>query len=156
MLSKRPGAARVAWLCLAVFAVVAAVIVVGARVDPAALSSDLPSGAKAFSAAPLGVLIARLASYIAYAFLLGGALWSAWSMRGRPELRNRFWGTLLIALGATVVAGGSAFAVAGQLAGFSLTLAAGITVMFLGFIRASSRTRYLTVSSTCRKSGLRW
>ena len=48
----------------------------------------------------------------------GGALWSAWRMRGRPELQDRFVGTLLIVIGATIVAGGSAFAAFGQVTGF--------------------------------------
>ena len=58
-------------------------------------------------------------------------------MRGRPELRDRFYGTLLITLGATVVAGGSTFAAIGNLPGFSVTLVAGIALMFAGFLRAS-------------------
>ena len=58
-------------------------------------------------------------------------------MRGRRELRDRFVGTLLIALGATVIAGfGSAFAALSELAAFSISLAAGIVVMFVGFLRA--------------------
>src|SRR6266571_5339673 len=73
----------------------------------------------------------------AYVVLVGGTLWSAWRMRGRPELRDRFAGTLAIAIGATVVAAGSAFAATGDSTGFSLTLAAGIAVMFYGFLRAS-------------------
>ncbi len=60
-------------------------------------------------------------------------------MRGRPELRDRFVGTLLIVLGATIIAGfGSAFAALGDLAPFSVTLLAGISVMFWGFLRAST------------------
>ena len=58
-------------------------------------------------------------------------------MRGRPELKDRFLGTLLIAIGATVVAAGAAFAAEGKLTGFVLTLVVGIVVMFWGFLRAS-------------------
>ncbi len=59
-------------------------------------------------------------------------------MRGRRELRDRFVGTLLIALGATVIAGfGSAFAALGMLLAFSIALLAGISIMFGGFLRAS-------------------
>ena len=55
-----------------------------------------------------------------------GALWSAWRMRGRPELKDRFIGTLLIVLGATIIAGfGSAFAALGDLAPFSVALLVG-------------------------------
>jgi len=60
-------------------------------------------------------------------------------MRGRPELRDRFVGTLLIALGATIVAGGATFSAYGILVGFVATLLAGIVVMFWGFLRASRR-----------------
>ena len=49
-------------------------------------------------------------------------------------------GTLLIVLGATIIAGfGSAFAALGDLAPFSVSLLVGISVMFWGFLRASSR-----------------
>ena len=69
----------------------------------------------------------------AYLVLLGGTLWSAWRMRGRPELRDRFWGTLLIAFGATIIAGfGSAFAALGYPVPFSIALLVGHLVMFSG------------------------
>jgi 16S rRNA C1402 (ribose-2'-O) methylase RsmI len=59
-------------------------------------------------------------------------------MRGRPELRGRFVGTLLVAAGATITAAaGSAFAAVGNLPAFSLSGLAGVAVMFLGFLRAS-------------------
>ena len=58
-------------------------------------------------------------------------------MRGRPELRDRFFGTLLIAVGATIVAAGAAFAALGDLPGSRSTLVAGISLMFRGFLRAS-------------------
>jgi hypothetical protein len=61
-------------------------------------------------------------------------------MRGRPDLRSRFWGILLIALGSLIVAGGSAFAAVGNFAGFSATLAAGVAVMYGGFLTATRPT----------------
>jgi hypothetical protein len=108
-----------------------------AQVDVAALASHLPSGTKAFRADQFVLQMARLYSIPAYVVLVAGTLWSAWRMRGRPELRDRFAGTLAIAVGATIVAAGSAFAATGDSTGFSLTLAAGIAVMFYGFLRAS-------------------
>jgi hypothetical protein len=81
--------------------------------------------------------LAFVYSYTGTAVLVLGILWSALSMRGRPELRGRFWGTLLIAAGALVVAGGSAFAAAGSFAGFSVTLAVGVAVMYWGFLTAT-------------------
>jgi hypothetical protein len=85
--------------------------------------------------------LAFVYSYTGTGMLVLGILWSALRMRGRPDLRPRFWGILLIALGAVVVAGGSAFAAVGNFAGFSLTLAAGVTVMYLGFLRATTAPR---------------
>jgi hypothetical protein len=79
-----------------------------------------------------------LISIPSYLILVAGAAWSAWRMRGRPELRHRFTGTLLVAAGATITAAaGSAFAAVGNLPAFSLSLLAGVALMFLGFLRAT-------------------
>ena len=80
-------------------------------------------------------------SYAGTALLVLGILWSALGMRRRPELRGRFYGVLLIALGAVVVAGGAAFAATGSFAGFSLTLAGGVAVMYWGFLTATGVSR---------------
>lgn len=79
-------------------------------------------------------------SYGGTAVLVGGILWSALAMRRRPELRNRLYGTLLIALGAGIVAGGAAFAATGSFEGFSVTLTGGVAVMYWGFLMATRRT----------------
>jgi hypothetical protein len=81
--------------------------------------------------------LAFVYSYAGTAVLVLGILWSALAMRGRPDLRGRLYGTLLIALGALIVAGGAAFAAAGSFAGFSVTLAAGVIVMYWGFLTAT-------------------
>ena len=74
--------------------------------------SDLPSGKHVFGDGSAAHRLPQLISIPSYLVLVLGALWSAWRMRGRHDLRDRFVGTLLIALGATVIAGfGSAFAV---------------------------------------------
>lgn len=106
--------------------------------DPAALARDLPSGKVVFGDGTPAHRLPQAVSIPAYAVLLGGTLWSAWRMRGRREFRNRFYGTLGIAVGATIIAAlGSAFAAAGNFTGFSLALAMGIAVMFWGFLRVS-------------------
>ena len=84
--------------------------------------------------------LAFVYSYTGTVMLVLGILWSAIRMRGRPELRGRFWGVLLIAVGALVVAAGAAFAAAGSFAGFSATLAGGVIVMYAGFLRATRRS----------------
>ena len=112
-----------------------------ANFDPVALTGELPSGKDVFGPGSAAHGLPQLVSYPSYFLLVFGALWSAWKMRGRSELKDRFTGTLWIALGATVIAGfGSAFAALGKLALFSIALAAGIAVMFLGFLRASRQS----------------
>lgn len=119
----------------------------GAGMDPVALMEELPSGKDVFGDGSTAHRLPQYVSYPSYFLLLAGALWSAWRMRGRPELRDRFVGTLLIAAGATVVAGfGSAFAALGMLAAFSASLLVGIAIMFWGFLRAT-RDRVPTTSS---------
>jgi hypothetical protein len=112
-----------------------------AGIHTAALAEDLPSGKEVFGDGTAAHRLPQLISIPAYAVLVGGAVWSAMRMRGRIELRDRFMGTLLIALGATVIAGfGSAFAALGYLAAFTISLLVGIVIMFWGFLRASRRT----------------
>ena len=122
---------------LVLISALALVAVLQADVTASALSSDLPSSKCAWSTEPTMRLLASVCSYLAYAYLLGGTAWSAWRMRGASHLRNRFLGPLGIASGATIVAAGSAFAAKGIAVGFSLTLAAGVAVMFWGFLRVS-------------------
>lgn len=106
-------------------------------ISPAALAQTLPLGKEVWARDPFVLHLAQIYAYPTYAFLLLGTLWSAWGMRSDAALRPRFQGTLGIAVGATIVAAGSAFAATGVLAGFSLTLTVGIAVMFWGFLRAS-------------------
>lgn len=109
----------------------------GAPIDGAALAGDLPSGRAVFGEASLAYRLPRLISTPAYAILVIGALWSAWRMRGAPDLRARFVGTLWIAGGATIIAVfGSVFAARGMLSPFSLAILLGVAAMFLGFRRA--------------------
>lgn len=135
----------VRWVLYAVLAFVTAYTIARVRtagIHAGALREDLPSGKEVFGDGTPAHRLPQLVSIPAYLVLVGGAAWSAWRMRGRAELRDRFWGTLLIALGATVIAGfGSAFAALGLLLAFSIALLVGIAVMFLGFLRASRTPR---------------
>ncbi len=108
-----------------------------ADIDVRALANDLPRGRDVFHDDPFALDLARAYAFPAYFALLAGTLWSAWRMRAAPGLRDRFLGTLGIAVGATIVAAGSAFAATGNFVGFSATITAGIGVMFWGFLRAS-------------------
>jgi hypothetical protein len=150
MLLVRNRTARAAiWVVLVFVTAYTISVLRGATFDASALADELPSGKHVFGDGTAAHRLPQLISIPSYLILVGGALWSAWRMRGRRELRDRFVGTLLIALGATVIAGGSAFAALGYLAAFSAALAAGIAVMFLGFLWAS-RPAEATVPATAQ------
>lgn len=128
----------VVWVALAFVFAYTIAVTRGAAIDPAALAERLPSGKEVFGDGTAAYRLPQLISIPSYVILVAGAAWSAWRMRGRPELRGRFVGTLLVAAGATITAAaGSAFAAVGNLPAFSLSLLAGVAVMFLGFRRAS-------------------
>jgi hypothetical protein len=112
-----------------------------ASLDAAALAHRLPSGKNVFGNGSPAHRLPQLISIPSYVILLAGALWSAWKMRGNPKLKDRFVGTFLIVVGASVVAGGATFAAYGNLPGFCVTLVVGIVVMFVGFLRASRPMR---------------
>jgi hypothetical protein len=126
------------WLVL-VFSVAYTIAVLRAvqQVDATALAEQLPSGKDVFGGGTAAHALPQYFSYPTYFILLAGTAWSAWKMRGHPELKDRFVGTLLIAVGATIVAGGATFAAFGILPGFVATLVIGIATMFWGFLRAS-------------------
>jgi hypothetical protein len=106
--------------------------------DASALAGDLPLGREVFGDGSVPHRLAQYVAYPAYVLLLLGCAWSAWRMRGRPELRDRFVGTLAIAIGATIVAVGSGVGAGLDIVLlFSVGLALGIAVMFWGFLRAS-------------------
>jgi hypothetical protein len=112
--------------------------VLGADVRTASLAKSLPLGKDVFGNHSAPYRISQLYAFPAYFLLLGGSVWSALRMRGRPELMDRTVGTLGIAVGATIVAIGSGIGAGYDIVPlFSVSLAAGIAAMFWGFIRAS-------------------
>jgi drug/metabolite transporter (DMT)-like permease len=130
------------WIVLAFVVAFTVAVTRGAAMDAAALGERLPSGKDVFGDGTVAHRLPQVISIPSYLILVVGALWSAWRMRGRPELRDRAAGTLLIAAGATITAAaGSAFAALGNLPAFSVSLLAGVAVMFAGFRRATRATR---------------
>jgi hypothetical protein len=102
------------------------------------LSKDLPLGKDVLGNGSVAYRLAQYYTYPAYVLLVAAAAWSAWGMRGRPDLWDRFAGTLLIAVGATIVAIGSGVGAGlGVVPLFPIGLLVGVTVMFRGFLRAS-------------------
>ena len=140
LLARGRAVVWVAWLVLLFLTAYTFAVLANASFDAAALAERLPSGKEVFGDGTPAHRLPQIISIPSYLILVVGALWSAWTMRGHPELRDRFMGTLLVALGATITAvGGSTFAALGKLPQFSVTLLAGIAVMFWGFLRASRR-----------------
>lgn len=93
-------------------------------IDPA----ELPRGSDVFGVLPR--VLAAVASGVGALVVLGGAAWSA--VRRRLVLPN-----LLIATGTLILsAGGLLNSVVDEMDGFAISLVAGITVIFAGFLAA--------------------
>ena len=92
------------WVALAFVFAYTIAVTRGAPVDPAALAERLPSGKEVFGDGSAAHRLPQLISIPSYLILVVGAAWSAWRVRGRPDLRERFIGTLLVVAGATITA----------------------------------------------------
>jgi hypothetical protein len=139
LLFRKRGTLWAVWLILVFVIAYTVAVLRGAEMSASALAEQLPSGKDVFGDGSAAHRLPQVIAYPSYFILLAGALWSAWRMRGRPELKDRFVGTLLVAVGATVVAAGATFAALGLVPGFIATLVIGIVVMYWGFLRASRR-----------------
>ncbi|HET6771557.1 MAG TPA: hypothetical protein VFH75_07950 [Actinomycetota bacterium] len=118
-----------------------------ATVSASHLAEEFPLGRDVFGDGSAPHRLAQYYSYPAYLFLLAGTVWSALRMRGQPDLISRFNGLLLLAVGATVVAVGSGVGAGlGNFAVFSIALAAGVVLMYWGFLTAT-RPRSARVGS---------
>jgi hypothetical protein len=132
--------ARAYLVGLAAFTVLSFVLVGLARVTPADLAGRLLPEGKEFL--PAGVrLLAVVGNTVGTLVVLGGAMVSGLALRSRRDLRPRFEGTLLIALGVLLAAGGGVFAFLASSDQLALGLALGASVMYLGFRRASTPAR---------------
>ncbi|HEX6208803.1 MAG TPA: hypothetical protein VF058_10670 [Actinomycetota bacterium] len=137
---RRRWIAHLGVAALALATVWGVIEVWGAPVDRAVLGETFPLGREVFGDGTLPHRLAQYFSFPAYFFLLGGATYSAGRMRGKEELKDRFRGTALIAIGATIVAIGSGVGAGlGNFALFSVSLAAGAAVTYWGFLVATRR-----------------
>ena len=125
---------------LALFSALSTVLVAAASVDPADLAGRLLPEGKEFLPVAVRVL-AVLGNTTGTLIVVGGALASGLAMRHRRDLRARFEGTLLVALGVLLAAGGGVFAFLASSDKLALGLALGASVMYLGFRRASAPVR---------------
>jgi hypothetical protein len=125
---------------LAAFTVLSVVLVALARVTPADLAGRLLPEGKEFLPVALRVL-AVVGNVVGTVIVVGGAVASGLAIRGRRDLRPRFEGNLLIALGVLLAASGGVFAFLASSDKLALGLALGASVMYLGFRRASAPAR---------------
>jgi hypothetical protein len=139
-------AARRAYLAaLAAFTLVSVVLVGLARVSAADLAGRLLPEGKEFLPVAVRVL-AVVGNSVGTLVVVGGAVASGLAMRSRRDLRPRFEGTLLIALGVLLAASGGVLAFLASSDKLALGLAVGASVMYLGFRRASAPARPPVVS----------
>ncbi len=145
LLARRPQIGHLALVVVLAASAWASAEVRTAPLDQGVLQSEtFFTGREVLGADAPARLVAMYYSYTGTAILILGILWSALGMRGRLEARNRLYGVLWIALGALFVFGGSVFARQGSFAGFSVTLLAGVSVMYWGFLTATRLPRRTT------------
>ena len=147
LLTPRPVAHGFAALVVLAAATGAAVLA-AAHLNAPALAAvrGIPDSALVLEGRlPLARTLALYYSYAGFAIVVGGALWSArrLSRQHSEHLRRLAVGNILIAAGVFVVAAASIAIHFGHgsvvAALFSVGLLAGITIMFLGFLRTRSR-----------------
>jgi len=70
----------------------------------------------------------------AFVFLFGGAVWSAWQYRTKPEARSRYVGNILIAIGALLPGIGGSFTRFGHVEVLYVTEFIGLSLIFAGYL----------------------
>jgi hypothetical protein len=150
LLFDRSVGARVRpWLL--VFSGLAAGVVLAAPMGPVS-GREIPVGSEVFDALPR--ILAALGSGVGALVILGGALWSGYryardrsaEKRGRLAAANG-----LIALGTLVLSsGGLVQGIVGHDESFTPSLAAGITVIYAGFLVAEGRRGVTSAAASDR------
>src|SRR5919197_502059 len=136
LLVRAPGRVRAYLGCLVAFSLASVALLALAPVTDADLAGQLvPEGSRFL---PIAVrVLAVVGNVVGTLVVVGGAVSSGLAMRHRRELRPRFEGNLLIALGVAIAAGGGVFAFLDQSGKLGAGLALGACVMYAGFWRAS-------------------
>ena len=139
-LLARPKVARVILAFLVLFSIDAAITVGASPLvsDEPISGFTPPHGSDHFGVLPRVLVV--VSNAVGTFVVLGGTLWSGWRARGQgPAARGRFRGTLVIALGVAIAAAGGALTFLSEEDSQAATLAAGVTVMYAGFVLASRR-----------------
>ena len=137
-LPPKPAHRVAAGVLLACGLAAAAVWSTGLQTSVAGVGGRIPAGSEVM---PEGIRqLSRYYSYSGFLVVVAGAVFSARRLARRPGsgFRRLAQGNALIAAGTVLVALGSAFARHGAGTIFSAGLAIGVTVMFVGFLRASA------------------
>src|SRR5688500_14211982 len=96
-------------------------------------AATVPQGSDVFGAAPR--ILAAAGSGVAAVVIIAGAVWSAVRLARRRSTRRLAFANALIALGTLILgAGGLLNSVLDEMDGFAVSLVAGITVIFAGFL----------------------
>jgi len=122
---------------LGLFSLASLVLIALARVSADDLAGKLVPEGRDFLPVAVRVM-AVLGNSVGTVVVVGGAVASGLALRHRRELRSRFEGNLLIALGVLLAAAGGVFAFLSRSNQLATGLALGSCVMFLGFRRASA------------------
>ncbi|MEY2420099.1 MAG: hypothetical protein QOI95_166 [Acidimicrobiaceae bacterium] len=102
--------------------------------------STLPQGSDVFGAAPR--VLAAAGSGVAALVIVAGAVWSAVRLARRRSTRRLALANALIAVGTVILgAGGILNSVLDEMDGFAVSLVAGITVIFAGFLLTNAPQR---------------
>jgi hypothetical protein len=138
LLGKRAVAGVMLVLVAAATVIGVAVIAVATVHIAASAPKQIPRGSQAWGK---GTLPATLPTYMSIPAYVIVVLIAVASGRGGKLPPHRVRGNWLIAIGATLVAAGAPFARYGRGAAFSVFLAVGVVVMFLGFRLTSKAPR---------------
>jgi hypothetical protein len=147
LLAGRRVGDRVA-VAVTLFAVFAAGVVLVAPFRAPIPVDRLPQGSDVFGALPR--VLAVVGSAVSALVVFGGAAWSAWRLR-----RGRLmWANVLIAAGTAITgASGLLNSAMDEMEAFAVTLVAGIAVLFVGFLVATTATSRPRLQSVRDEAG---
>jgi hypothetical protein len=132
LLADRRSAQRVA-VGVHAFALFSAGVIAAAPLRAPIPPATLPQGSDVFG--PLPRVLAAVGSGVAATVIVAGAVWSAVRLARRRSTRRLAVANGLIALGTVILgAGGILNSVLNEMDGFAVSLVAGISVIFAGFL----------------------
>ena len=135
--APRRQADRIAGVTV-VMCALAAGVVLASPMGAGFAVDELPRGSEVFGAGPR--IAAAVASSLGALVVIGGSLWSTVRLLKvrSPAARRGALGNVLIAVGAIVLSlGGVLNSVVNEMTGFSVTLVAGIALIFAGALTAT-------------------